>query len=157
MYNVKRLICTTIAFLASFALVLPASAEVTREHKEFNDQVIWVECLNDFIILDWVADVVITTVETNRNWMFTQNSRQSGNAVDSYGNAWSFRGHFQATEHADLTAENYTTNFHLLSKDLMIAEPGGPGNLSFLTQWRVRVENGVPTLDLRKTSVECLP
>ena len=133
-----------------------ASAEVIKRSGQAHDE-IYVECLNDTIVIDWEFDRVVTTVETKKSWMYTQNVRQKGTALDSSGNSWKFNGHFQATEHADLTAEAYTTDFHLLSHDVMVGRPGGLGNLLFMTMWRISVVDGTPTLELRETTVSCLP
>ena len=142
--------------IAVLMLTQTASAEVLKA-SGVRTANIWVECLNDTIVLDWKFNRVVAVNETKNTWMFTRNVRQSGNAVDSYGNTWKFRGHFQSTEHVDLTADLFTTNFHLLSHDVMVGEPGGPGNLLFRTMWRITYDNGVPTLDLRETTVSCLP
>ena len=142
--------------LSLFALSATASADVIKASGQ-NSTTAWVECLNDTILIEWEFDMVVTTIETKRTWMFTRNVRQKGAATDSFGNTWKFNGHFQATEHVDLTALQYTTNFHLLSHDVMVGQPGGPGNLLFRTMWRITVDEGVPTLELRETTVTCLP
>lgn len=158
--NIQGLITVGISALL---LTQTASAEVFRQSGERTDRPVYVECLNDTIILNWHFETVIATQETPNNWMFTRSVRQFGDAADSYGNTWKFRGHFQSTEHVDLTTIDpstgillYTTNFHLLSKDVMIAGPHGLGNLQFITQWRIVWENGAPVFDLRKTTVSCL-
>jgi len=151
--KIRRIIAiafSTIIFLQA------ASAEVIKLSGEAHDE-IYVECLGDTIVIDWEFDRVVTTIETKKTWMFTRNVRQKGVAHDSAGNTWKFNGHFQKTEHVDLTAEAYTTKFHLLSHDVMVGQPGGPGNLLFKTMWRISYVNGVPTLELRETSVSCLP
>ena len=142
--------------LTALIVMQSASAEVMKFSGERHAD-IWVDCLNDYIALDWKYHNVIATQETRNTWMYTQNSRQSGNAVDSFGNTWKFRGHFQATEHVDLTTEGYTTNFHLISRDVLVGGPDGPGNLIMMTSWRIAWENGAPQIDLRDTSVSCLP
>ena len=142
--------------LSLFALSATASADVIKASGQ-NSTTAWVECLNDTILIEWEFDMVVTTIETKRTWMFTRNVRQKGAATDSFGNTWKFNGHFQATEHVDLTALQYTTNFHLLSHDVMVGQPGGPGNLLFRTMWRITYDEGVPTLELRETTVDCLP
>jgi hypothetical protein len=139
-----------------FVLSATASADVIKASGQRGTST-WVECLNDTILIEWEFDMVVTTIETKRTWMFTRNVRQKGAATDSFGNTWKFNGHFQATEHVDLTALQYTTNFHLLSHDVMAGQPGGPGNLLFRTMWRITVDEGVPTLELRETTVACLP
>lgn len=151
--NVKRIVVLGVSL---FVLSATASAELIKTSGERSASV-WVECLNDTILVEWEYDRTISVIETKHTWMFTRNERQSGTATDSYGNSWKFRGHWQTTEHADLTALQYTTNFHLLSHDVMVGEPGGPGNLVFRTMWRITYDEGVPTLVLRETTVDCLP
>ena len=151
--KIQRLVAVGVVILVAGQ---SASAEVIKKTVERHAD-IWVECLDDFIYLDWVANNVITTHENGNIWMYTQNSRQSGSAVDSYGNSWNFRGHFQASEHADLRTEGYTTKFHLISHDVLIGGPDGPGNLLMKTSWRIVWENGAPQIDLRETTVSCLP
>ena len=149
---------TRLIFVSLSALLFSHTAlsEVFKANGHAQDE-IYVECLNDTIVIDWEFDRIVTTIETKRSWMFTRNVRQKGTAADTSGNTWKFNGHFQSTEHADLTAENYTTDFHLLSHDVMIGQPGGPGNLLFKTMWRISVVDGVTALDLRESSVSCLP
>jgi hypothetical protein len=151
--KINKLIVVGVSLIA---LSATASAEVFKESGQRSASA-WVECLNDTILIEWDLDMVVTTIETKRTWMFTRNVRQKGTASDSFGNAWRFNGHFQATEHVDLSALQYTTNFHLLSHDVMVGEPGGPGNLLFRTMWRITYDEGVPTLELRETTVDCLP
>lgn len=104
--------------------------------------------------------MVISTQETDATWMYTQNWRQSGNAVDSNGNKWAFRGHWSATEHGDPNADLYTTDFHSMSKDTLIADPGnskGAGNLLMSASRRIKIENGEWIVNVRDVSVTCLP
>jgi hypothetical protein len=147
---------TTVLAIAILLTAQSASAEVIKASGD-NEQQMWVECLNDTLILNWEFESVVTTIETKHTWMFTRNVRQSGSAVDSFGNSWKFNGHFQATEHADLTALQTTSDFHLLSHDVMVGSPGGPGNLVFKTMWRISVDNGITTLKLQESDVACLP
>lgn len=154
--NINRSIA--IGIVALF-LAQPASAEVTKRSGE-NHRAIWVECLGDHIQLDWEFDAVITTKTTPANWMFTQSVRQWGDGVDTYGNSWAFRGHFSSTEHSDLTTDLWSTNFHLVSKDVMIADPGNPdglGNLIMSSVWRLKIVDGEWVVELRDNSVSCLP
>ena len=151
--SIKKLLALGVSL---FALSATASAEVIKASGQ-RSTTAWVECLNDTILIDWEFDRIISTIETKRTWMFTRNVRQKGTATDSFGNTWRFSGHFQTTEHVDLTALQYTTNFHLLSHDVMVGQQGGPGNLLFRTMWRITYDEGVPTLELRETTVDCLP
>ena len=89
--------------------------------------------------------------------MFTRSVRQQGSAVDSNGNRWKFNGHFQSTDHVDLTADLFTRNYHLLSHDVMVGEPGGPGNLLFKTHWRLRIVDSELVVDVLEETVSCLP
>ena len=146
--TVNKLIVIGVSLLA---LTATASAEVIKAEGE-RSTTVWVECLNDTILVEWEFDRIVTTIETRRTWMFTRNDRQKGIASDSFGNTWRFNGHVQTTEHVDLSALQYTTNFHLLSHDVMIGQPGGLGNLVFRTMWRITYDEGVPTLDLRETT-----
>ena len=57
-----------------------ASAEVIKRSGQAHDE-IYVECLNDTIVIDWEFDRVVTTVETKKSWMYTQNVRQKGTAL----------------------------------------------------------------------------
>ena len=151
--NIEKLIVVGVSLLA---LSATATAEVIKASGQNSvDQ--WVGCLNDTILIEWEFDSVVTTIETKHTWMFTRNVRQKGTASDSFGNSWKFNGHFRTTEHVDLTALQYTTNFHLLSHDVMVGQPGGLGNLLFRTIWRIRYDEGVPTLVLMETTVSCLP
>ena len=151
--KINKIIVVGVSLIA---LSATASAGVIKANGQ-RSAAAWVECLNDTILIEWEFDRVVTTIETKRTWMFTQNARQKGTATDSFGNTWKFNGHFQTTEHVDLSALQYTTNFHLLSHDVMVGQPGGPGNLLFRTMWRITVDEGVPTLVLRETTVDCLP
>ena len=151
-----KVINATAAGLWLLLLAQGAAAELIKESGT-NTQRIWVECLNDEIVLDWEFDRNIAVIETRSTWMFTRNVRQKGSAVDSNGNRWKFNGHFQTTEHVDLTADLGSTNFHLLSHDVMVGEPGGPGNLLFKTQVRIRVVDGEVVVDDRESTVSCLP
>jgi hypothetical protein len=151
--KINKLIVVGVSLIA---LSTTASADMFKESGQRSASA-WVECLNDTILIEWKLDMVVTTIETKRTWMFTRNVRQKGAASDSFGNTWKFNGHFQTTEHVDLAALQYTTNFHLLSHDVMVGQPGGPGNLLFRTMWRITVDEGVPTLVLKETTVDCLP
>jgi len=151
--NIYKLLALGASLLVVSTTTLAEVIKVTGQRSD----TAWVECLNDTILIEWEFDRIITTIETKRTWMFTRNVRQKGTASDSFGNTWKFSGHFQSTEHVDLTALQYTTNFHLLSHDVMVGQPGGLGNLLFRTMWRITYDEGVPTLDLRETTVDCLP
>ena len=151
--KINKLIVVGVSLIA---LSATASAEVIKASGQ-QSTTAWVECLNDTILIEWEFDRVITTMETKHTWMFTRNVRQTGTATDSFGNTWKFNGHFRTTEHVDLTALQYTTNFHLLSHDVMVGQPGGLGNLLFRTMWRITYDEGVPTLELRESTVDCLP
>lgn len=151
--KINKLVVIGVSLIA---LSATASAEVFKASGQ-NSASPWVGCLNDTILIEWEFDMVVTTIETKRTWMFTQNVRQKGTASDSFDNTWKFNGHFQRTEHVDLNGLQYTTNFHLLSHDVMVGKPGGPGNLLFRTMWRITVDEGVPTLELKETTVSCLP
>lgn len=154
-----------IATVALTALIFShsASAGVTQLSGS-RSAVIDVECLNDSITLSWQWDMVIATKTTYDNsgaektWMFTRNVRQYGSAVDSHGNTWRFRGHFSATEHVKDGDWWDNGTFHLLSKDIMIADRDGLGvNLNFISQWRIRRVDGIWVTDIRESSAKCLP
>ncbi len=150
--------------LISLSLAQSTLAEVTRRHVTRTDVPIFVECLNDTIILDFEADIVISEVATYRpdgaqkTWTFTRSVRQYGEAVDSLQNTWKFRGHFSTVEHV-LDGDWWDNhNFHLLSRDIFVAERGGLDvNLSFQTQWHLRKVDGVYEIEVRETSVSCMP
>ena len=149
-----RSIITVVSSILIFSQT--ASAEVIKTSGQ-NHQEAYVECLNDTISIDWDFDKVVNTIETKKTWMFTENANQKGTASDSSGNTWKFNGHFQRTIHVDLTAVADTRDVHLLSHDVMIGQPGGPGNLLFMTMWRISYVDGNPTLVLKETKVSCLP
>ena len=145
----------TVGF-SILVLTQAASAEVIKASGE-RQTIEWVVCLNDYITLDWEFDRVVTTIETKKTQMYTRNARQQGSAVDSHGNTWKFKGHWQSTTHVDLTADQETYNQYLLGHDVLIGQAGGPGNLIFRTIWRISHDDGIPTLDLRETTVSCMP
>ena len=150
---------TIVAVTASLLLAAPALAEVTK-HSGEHSRGIWVECLNDHVQLDWTYDAIITTKETAETWMYTQSWRQSGNGMDSFGNQWSFRGHWSATDHGDPNAELYTEDFHLVSKDILIADSNntfGFGNLIMSSVWRIKFVDGEREVFLKDNTVSCLP
>lgn len=161
--NKAKLIGIAVAFVSLF-LAQTALAEVTKRHVTRTDVPIYVECLNDTIILDYEADIVISEVTTygrndaEKTWTFRRSVRQYGEAVDSYENAWKFRGHFSTVEHV-LDGDWWDNrNFHLISRDIFVAQRGGLGiNLSFVTQWHVRVVDGVFEIEIRQTSASCMP
>lgn len=150
--------------LAALAFAQTASAEATRLHRNITDVPIFVECLNDTIILDYEADVVISEVATydqtglEKTWKFTRSVRQYGEAADSAGNMWKFRGHFTTVEHVLDGDWSDNDNFHLLSRDIFVAERGGLDvNLSFVTQWHIRKVDGIYQIDIRESSASCMP
>lgn len=151
-----KVIKATAAGLWLLLLAQGAAAEIIKESGT-NSRHIWVECLNDEIVLDWEYDRTFAVIETRSTWMFTRSVRQQGSAVDSNGNRWKFNGHFQSTDHVDLTADLFTRNYHLLSHDVMVGEPGGPGNLLFKTHWRLRIVDSELVVDVLEETVSCLP
>ena len=154
--NMKmKIIVALITGLWMLSTAQNAAAEVIRQSGEATDDIL-VPCLNDTIVVNWQFDRTIAVMETKSTWMFTRSVRQKGSAVDSFGNRWKFNGHFQTTEHVDLTADLGSTNFHLLSHDVMVGEPGGPGNLLFKTMIRIRVVDGEIVVDDEQTTVSCL-
>lgn len=159
--NIKKLL---VIGLSTLIFTQTAFAEVTKIHRTITDRPIYVECLDDTIYLDYEADIVISEVATydptgkQKSWKFTRSVRQYGEAIDSNANTWKFRGHFSTVEHVldDDWADN--TNFHLLSRDIYIADKGGLNfNLSFVTQWRIRKVDGVYEVEIRETSASCMP
>ena len=153
-----------VAGLATLIVAQSASAAATRIHRTITDTPIFVECLNDTILLDYEADIVISEVATydaagvQKSWKFTRNVRQHGEAADSFGNTWKFRGHFSTNEHVLDGDWSDNDNFHLLSRDIFIANRGGLAvNLSFVTQWHIRKVDGVYQIDIRESSASCMP
>ena len=163
-FNFRKSLGLVTSLLAAMALAQTASAEATRIHRTITDVPIFVECLNDTIILDYEADIVISEVATydqtgaEKTWKFTRSVRQYGEAADTYGNAWKFRGHFTTVEQVRDGDWWDNDNFHLLSRDIFVAQRGGLGiNLSFVTQWHIRKVDGVFEIDIRESSASCMP
>lgn len=149
--------------LTALIVAQGASASAQRIHRSITDVPIDVECLNDTILLDYEADIVISEVETYdqdgaKTWKFNRNVRQYGAATDSFGNSWKFRGHFSTSEHVLDDDWSDNNNFHLLSRDIFISERGGLNvNLSFVTQWHIRKVDGIYEIEIRESSASCMP
>ena len=149
--------------IATLAFTQPAAAEVTRLHKSNTDVPVFVECLNDTIVLNYEADIVISEVATydqtgvEKTWKFNRNIRQYGEAVDSQGNMWKFRGQFNIVEQVRDGDWWDNVNFHLVSRDIFVSQKDGLGvNLSFVTQWHIRKVDGIYQIDVREDSASCM-
>ena len=150
--------------LATLIVAQGAFASAQRIHRTITDVPIDVECLNDTILLDYEADIVISEVATydendgEKTWMFNRNVRQYGSATDSFGNSWKFRGHFSTIEHVLDGDWSDNSNFHLLSRDIFVSERGGLNvNLSFVTQFHIRKVDGIYEIEIRESSATCMP
>ena len=152
MTNLQRMLCGLFCAL----VVQPASAELIKEEGEssFSD---WVECLNDTITLDYEYSLNYSLVEKDNMTVAVRSVRQSGEATDSYANTWKFNGHFRRTSHDLIAGDTYKAHVTLLSHDVLVGSPGGPGNLLFTVMRQFVWFDGEYVLDSVKQEVACLP
>ena len=159
MHNRKKFIGVVVGFLTLSLMTLNTSAESTKTNGERTTNPIWVECLADEITIDYIFTNVISETMGDTNWNYTRRSRQSGSAVDSSGNSWSFRGGYTVTEHVSLSDSGDVTKFHWLNKDILIADKDNTvGNL--ILSWRLRgvfdYGTGEFTVREESESVSCM-
>ena len=152
MTNLQRMLCGLFCVL----VVQPASAELIKEEGESSAS-IWVECLNDTITLDYEYSLSYSLVQKKNMTVSVRNVRQSGEATDSYANTWKFNGHFRRTSHDLIAGDTYKAHVTLLSHDVLVGRPGGPGNLLFTFMRKFVWFDGEYVLDSVKDEVTCLP
>ena len=152
MTNLQSMLCGLFCvFVAQ-----PASAELIKVDGESSAS-IWVECLNDTITLDYEYSVNYSLVQKNNMTVSVRNLRQSGEATDSYANTWKFNGHFRRTSHDLIAGDTYKAHVTLLSHDVLVGSPGGPGNLLFTVMRKFVWFNGEYVLNSLTNEVTCLP
>ena len=137
-------------------VVQPASAELIKTEGESSAS-IWVECLNDTITVDYKYNLNYSLVQKDNMTVSVLNVRQSGEATDSYVNTWKFNGHFRRTAHDLIAGDTYKAHVTVLSHDVLVGRPGGPGNLLFTVMRKFVWFDGELVLDSVKNEVTCLP
>jgi hypothetical protein len=151
MTNLQRMLCGLFCVL----VVQPASAELFKTKGERSDD-IWVECLNDTITVDYEYSLNYSEVQKDNMTVSVRNVRQSGEATDSYANTWKFNGHFRRTSHDLIAGDMYKAHVTLLSHDVLVGRPGGPGNLLFTVMRKFVKFDGEYVLESVKSEVTCL-
>ena len=152
MTNLQRMLCGLFCVL----FVQPASAELIKTEGESSFST-WVECLNDTITLDYKYSANYSLVEKDNMTVGVRNVRQSGEATDSYANTWKFNGHYRRTSHDLNAGDTYKTHVMLLSHDVLVGRPGGPGNLLFTVMRQFVSSDDEYVLESVKHEVTCLP
>lgn len=152
MTNMQRILCGLFCVL----VVHPASAELIKREGDRSAS-IWVECLNDTITLDYEFSLNYSEVQKDNMTVSVLNVRQSGEATDSYANTWKFNGHFRRTAHDLIAGDTYKFHVTLLSHDVFVGQPGGPGNLLFTVMRKFVWSGSEFVLDSVKEEVTCLP
>ncbi len=152
MTNLQRIVCGLFCVF----VVQPASAELFKAEGESSFSQ-WVECLNDTITLDYTYSLNYSLVQKENMTVAVRNVRQSGEATDSYANTWKFNGHFRRTSHDVIGGDTYKAHVTLLSHDVLVGQPGSPGNLLFTVMRRFVWIDGEYILDYFSREVTCLP
>ena len=152
MTNLQRMLCGLFCVL----VVQPASAELIKEEGESSASM-WVECLNDTINVDYEYSLNYSLVQKDNMTVSVRNVRQSGEATDSYANTWKFNGHFRRTSHDLIAGDTYKAHVTLLSHDVLVGRPGGPGNLLFTVMRKFVWFDGEYVLNSFNREVTCLP
>lgn len=152
MTNLQRMLCGLFCVF----VVQPASAELIKTEGERSFST-WVECLGDTITLDYEYSLNFSLVEKDNMTVSVRNVRQSGEATDSYANTWTFNGHFRRTSHDLIAGDTYKAHVTLLSHDVLVGRPGGPGNLLFTVMRKFVWFDGEYVLDSFTEEVTCLP
>ncbi len=152
MINLQRMLCGLFCVL----VVQPASAELIKREGERSVSV-WVECLNDTITVDYEFSLNYSLVQKDNMTVSVRSARQSGEATDSYANTWKFNGHFRRTSHDLIAGDTYKAHVTLLSHDVLVGRPGGPGNLLFTVMRKFVWFDGEYVLNSLKQEVTCLP
>jgi hypothetical protein len=152
MTNLQRMLCGLFCLL----VVHPASAELIKREGE-NSTSIWVECLNDTITLDYEFSLNFSVVEKSNMTVSVLNVNQSGEATDSYANTWKFKGHVRRTSHDLIAGDTYKYHVMVLSHDVLVGRPGGPGNLLFTVMRQFVWSGSEFVLNSETEEVTCLP
>ena len=152
MTNLQRMLCGLFCVL----FVQPASAELFKTEGE-RTVYPWVECLNDTITLDFKFNLNYSLVEKDNVTVSVRSVRQSGEATDSHANTWKFNGHYRRTSHDLIAGDTYKAHVTLLSHDVLVGRPGGPGNLLFTVMRKFVKFNDEYVLDSVTEEVTCLP
>jgi hypothetical protein len=138
---------TSIAVLACTALMQLASAEASRLSGE-NTAQIWVECLDDYVVIDYEFNRVRVDHKDGRNYTI----RQKGVATDSYGNTWKFSGHYQfKTKYS----ENPTVE-HWIDRNILVSQQPDVPNLHIMTTGNLVTANGDLAADIFVETVSCI-
>lgn len=146
--KISRIITrTSIAVLACAALMQVASAEASRLSGESSAEM-WVECLGDFVFIDYEFSRVRVDHKDGRNYSIIQ----KGVATDSYGNTWKFSGHYQfKTKYS----ENPTVE-HWIDRNILVSQQPGVPNLRITTTGNLVTANGDLAADIFIENVSCL-
>jgi hypothetical protein len=151
MTNLQRMLCGLFCVL----VVQPASAELIKTKGESSFST-WVECLNDTITLDYEYNLNYSLVEKDNMTVSVRSVRQSGEATDSYANTWKFNGHYRKTSHDLIAGDTYKAHVTLLSHDVLVGQPGGPGNLLFTVMRKFVWFDGEYVLESVESEVTCV-